>query len=107
MMVGKLDRLITIETNTPSQDSYGEPIASWSTLATVYAEKVKPVVAQRFTGEQDAGFKKVVWRIRYRSDVVNDNLLRINYDGQTYDVKGTIEVQRRHYLLLMTESVIV
>lgn len=105
MFSGKLDKLITIQTNTPSQDGFGEPVASWSTLATVWAERMNPKVSEKFTGSQDAGFKSIDWRVRYRGDITN--LMRVSFGGQIYDIKGVIDVGRNHYHILQTESVVV
>lgn len=104
MFSGKLDRLVTLETNTPSADTHGQPIESWSTIASVYAEKMNPKAVERYVNNQDAGFRTVVWRIRWRSDV--DNLDRVTYDSNNYQVKGVTEVGRKHYLLLLTEAIL-
>lgn len=104
MFTGKLDRYVTLESNTPSADGYGEPIESWSTIANVYAEKMNPKAVERYVNYQDAGFKNHVWRIRWRSDV--DNLDRLVHNSENYNIIGVTEVGRKHYLLLMTELII-
>jgi len=108
MLTGKMDRLITIQSNSPSQDSYGEPIESWSELDQVYAEKMNPRVAERFTGQQFAGFKGLVWRIRWRSDITAAlaPLMRISYDSVTYGIKGVYEIGRNQELILESEAIV-
>ena len=104
MIIGKLDRRIALETNTPSQDTYGDPIESWGALDTVWAEKLTSKAFEKFTGEKLSGFNQIAWMIRHRTDV--DNLARVVYDGENYEVLGVTEVGRKKGLILTTEAVI-
>ena len=104
MIISKLDRRIALETNTPSQDTYGDPIESWGALDTVWAEKLTSKAFEKFTGEKLAGFHQIAWMIRHRTDV--DNLARVVYDNINYEVLGVTEVGRKKGLILTTEAVI-
>ena len=104
VIIGKLDRRIVLETNTPSQDTYGDPIESWSTLDTVWAEKLTANAFEKFTGEKLAGFRRIAWMIRHRTDV--DNLARVVYNSENYEVLGVTEVGRKKGLIITTEAVI-
>lgn len=104
MFIGKLDRRIIIQQNTPTQDTYGEPIASWSTFSTVWAEKLKPQVAEKYVADQFSGTEKIVWRIRYLSGV--NNLMRVSYDGKIYDIHGVYEEGRNKYMFIVTELIL-
>lgn len=106
MQAGKLDRRLLIEVNTPSQDAYGEPLASWGTLATVWAEKLTPRAYERYTGEQMQGLKSVGWRVRYRTDLAAANLMRVTENSVVYLVQGVIEVGRKEGHVLLTEAVL-
>ena len=101
---GKMDRRILLETNTPSQDTYGDPIESWGTLGTVWAEKLSARAFEKFTGEKLTGFRHIGWLIRYRSDV--DNLARVVFDGENYMVLGVTEMGRKKGLIINTEAVL-
>jgi len=101
---GKMNKRVVLESNTPAQDGYGEPIESWSTIATVWAEQLSAKGSERFRGEQNSGFEDIVWRIRYRTDV--DNLDRLTYNGKTYDLLGAIEEGNKDSLILSTRAIL-
>lgn len=101
---GKLNCYIELQTDSNTQDSFGEDVETWSTLANVWAERMNQSVAEKWTGEQYAGKRTVTWRIRWRSDV--DNLDRVVYDGENYGIIGVIETGRREDLLLVTEAIL-
>jgi len=101
---GKLNRRLALQSNTPSQDSYGDTIESWSLIGNVWAEMVSAKGSEKFTGQQDAGFDTVVWRIRYRSDL--DNLDRVVFESQNYDILGVNEEGYKTNLILITKAII-
>ena len=101
---GKLNRRIALQSNAPIQDTYGDMIESWSLIGNVWAEMVSAKGSEKFTAQQDAGFDTVVWRIRYRSDL--DNLDRVVYDGQNYDILGVNEEGYRTNLILITKAIL-
>ena len=102
MFTGKLNRRVIIEDNTPVQSSTGEPVEAWATFATVWAELMKPSVAERFLGDQFAGFRGIVWRIRYRSDITN--LMRVVYSSVNYDITGVYESGYKQDLIIVSEA---
>ena len=104
MFTGKLNRRIVIEDNTPVQSSTGEPVEGWATFATVWAEMMKPSVAERYIGDQFAGFRGIVWRVRYRSDITN--LMRVVYSSVNYDITGVYEMGYKRDLLIVSEAVL-
>lgn len=101
---GKMNKRVVLETNTPTQDGYGEPIEGWSTIGTVWAEQLSAKASERFRGEQTSGFEDIAWRIRYRNDV--DNLDRLTYNGKTYDLLGTAEEGNKSSLILFTKAIL-
>ncbi len=104
MFTGKLNRQILIQQNTPVQDGFGEPIESWGSLATVWAEKMSPKVAERYTGHQFNGTRSIVWRVRWRSDVTE--LMRVVYNSINYDIIGTYELGMNQDLIIVTEAIL-
>ena len=92
MQIGRLDRRIVIEVNTPTTSASGEKKPNWGTLATVWAE-VRPLRGKEFfdaaavQSEIDTKF-----RIRYRSDLTAK--MRINYAGNLYDIHSIAEIGR-------------
>ena len=101
---GGLDHRIVLQTNTPTNDSYGDPIESWATLDTVWAGKMSAKAVEKFTGEKLTGFRQIAWEIRYRSDL--DHLARVVYDSENYNIIGVTEIGRKKGLILVTEAVL-
>lgn len=97
MRSGELDKSIAIQTNTPVQDAFGEPIDSWATTVTVAAKVMPTRGGERFTAQQYVGRTVVTFKIRWRTTpptVKN----RIVYDGRTYDITDVRELGRREGL---------
>lgn len=94
MQAGKLDRKILIEQPTETRDSYGEPVATWATLATVFGQKLDVRGTERFQSEQQLGEEVTRFLIRYRSDVTAK--MRLTVEGKVYDIEGIAEVAGRH-----------
>lgn len=101
---GKLNRYIELQTSSPSQDAGGEYIDSWSTLANVWAEKLSSKASEKYTGEQFQGYRTIVWRIRYRTDV--NNLARVVWESNNYDVLGVTEEGYKQDLIIITEAIL-
>ena len=93
MDAGKLDRLITIQAATTTQNEFGEPIPSWSNLADVWAEYLPGGGSERFTAQQVYAETTARFRIRWRSDV--DAMSRILFDGKTWDILAVDEFDGR------------
>ena len=94
--IGRMDRRITLQTATETQNTSGEPVPTWSDLATVWARVTPQSTAESFQDDQEHATRQTVFRIRYRSDV--NEKTRISYDSQTYDITGIVEIGRREAL---------
>lgn len=103
---GDLDRRITIEQRTSSQDPvYGTQSISWSTLATVWAQvrDILPSRAEDIADTISLARRPARIRMRYRSDVTSD--MRIDYGGRKLKiVSGPAEIGRREGLELIAEE---
>ena len=89
---GRLDRRITIQQNTPVQDSVGQPIESWADLATVWAEVIPVGGSEIFQARQVGAETVAKFRIRYRGDVLR--AMRVVYDSDNYDIADVAEDRR-------------
>ncbi len=89
---GRLDRLVTIEQNTPTQDAAGQPIKSWAELATVFAEVIPVGGSEIFQAKQFGAEAVKKFRIRYRGDVLRQ--MRLVYDSQEFDISDVAEDRR-------------
>lgn len=93
MRAGELDRRITIASFTESQNAYGEPVKTWNTLATVWAN-VKPASGREFfNSNQRVAEVDTIFKIRYRDDVTPQ--MRVLYNGSIYDIKSILEIGGR------------
>lgn len=102
MRSGGLDRQVVIQSSSESRDSYGEPIATWSTFATVWAQRRDMRGSERFTAEHDVAVRSAVYRLYWMSGV--DEQMRI-VDGATYRITGIAEDRRQNWLELTVEAI--
>lgn len=87
MQAGNLRHRIAIQTNTPTQDSYGQPVESWATVATVWAAVDMLTGRELYTAQQAQSEANVRMTIR-RRDV--DAKQRVSWDGRIFDVESVI-----------------
>ena len=104
MQAGKLDRRITIQSQSASQDGAGEAVATWAVVDTVWAQVIGTSGSEPFQGEQFNAQRKVTFVIRYRTDIDETN--RIVYGGETYGVTATFEIGRRELLEVQTLALV-
>lgn len=102
MRAGNLDRRITLQSLTLTQDSYGSTTETWADFATVWAE-ARPVLSrERFSAQHVAVEFDTVFRIRWLSGVLQT--MRISYDGKYYDIQSIVELGRRAGLELQAKA---
>ena len=79
--MGRLNRVIEIEHFTSTRDSFGSMIEAWSTLATVWAEKLQVKPAERFieTSARTVNQSTAQFKILARDDV--NELIRVIDDN--------------------------
>jgi SPP1 family predicted phage head-tail adaptor len=88
MHAGNLKHRIIIQQRTNTQDASGQPLETWSTFATVWAN-ITPLIgrdylaARQLVDEVDHDVT-----IRYRSGVLPK--MRISYDGRTFEIISVI-----------------
>ena len=104
MEVGKLDRLITLETNTTTRSKSGQAVSTWGNPQDVWANVRYQTPREAFQGDQNKALQTAVFTIRYRTEV-SAAKSRVIHDGQTYNITGVAEVGRRQGLQLFGEAV--
>lgn len=99
MRAGLLDRQITLQSRTLA--TTGDPTAfTYTTVDTVWAQKLDPRGMERFTGSQVAARATQGYRIRYRTDV--DPTWRVLDGSEEWNVVGTPESEgRRDSIVLL------
>lgn len=96
MRAGELDRRIVIEDLTDGKDDYGGKTEIWSNFATVWAKKI-PMRGREYQAPAQVGAEvDTIFRIRWLAGVTTR--MRINDDGQYYDIQYLAELGRREGL---------
>lgn len=103
MRAGKLDREIVIESATSTVNAIGEPVETWATFASVWAE-VKPLSAsERFRSEARHSARVSTFSIRWLAGVLPT--MRIKYENLYWRILGIAELGRRDGLEITAEVV--
>ena len=71
MEIGKLNRRVAIQQLTAGQDEIGQPVQTWSTLATVWANVRYLNGVETIKADATTAVTKASIRIRRRTDVTN------------------------------------
>lgn len=88
MRAARLDREIVIQQRSTTQDTFGQPTPSWSTLATVWAAKEDDRGREYFAAQQLQAVAPTRFRIRFRADVTPSH--RVSYGGQVFDIRAVV-----------------
>lgn len=98
MQAGRLRHRLTLRQPSTSRNEVGEEIITWSTLATVWGR------LEALRGEEQLAAKQLTAEIvaratlRYRADVTTE--MRVQYDGQEYDIDAVVADPRKTMLTL-------
>jgi SPP1 family predicted phage head-tail adaptor len=103
MEAGKLNRRITIETNTTTDNAYGEHIDTWGDAVQTWAEVRFPTAREIFQADQLTAVQTAIFKIRYRPGIYAAKV-RVIHDGQTYNITGVTEIGMREGLQLIGEA---
>lgn len=104
MDIGKLNSRVTIQQMAAGQDDIGQPVATWNTLATVYANIRHLKGLEAIRADAQASVVKASIRIRLRADVTP--AMRVVHGSTTYEIKAVLpDAQRREYVDLACEVV--
>lgn len=97
---GELDRRITLQAASGSQDAYGEGNATWYDLAELWAKVEWKTGTEGMDAGQVAQSQMVDFTIRYRA-VAPEN--RIKFEDKYYDIEGMEQIGRKRFLKLRTK----
>lgn len=94
MRAGRLRQRITLQTNTPSQDSYGQEIESWADTMTVWAF-INPESAREFLqqGIQAQQVRQTI-EMRYQTGITPEMRVKfVDRDSNTryFDIEQVLE----------------
>lgn len=91
MQIGSLNRRVTIQARDAGFDAAGQPVATWSDFATVWADIRSPSglgAIRDMQGNLSASVAQYSIRIRYREDIRPD--MRVVHGAQVYDIRQAI-----------------
>jgi len=102
---GRLRHRIVIQSPTETQDTYGEPIKTWSTFLTTWAS-VEPVKGREYWESQQVN-AEVTYKITMRHRSGLNPKMRVSWDDRTFEIKNILnDFERdRRLTLMVTESV--
>jgi SPP1 family predicted phage head-tail adaptor len=102
MKAGPLDRRLTIQHKTVTQNEFGEEVETWADLATVWCEMRDVSDGERVAAAEVAATITTRFRIRHSSTVadVNPGDDRLVFEGRIYDLWGVKRLGRREGLEL-------
>jgi SPP1 family predicted phage head-tail adaptor len=94
---GQLDRRIVIESATEAANALGEPVKTWATFATVWANLRQPSRGREYISAQAVNVEiDQVFRVRWLDGVTEK--MRVNDGGKYYDILHLAELGRRQGL---------
>jgi len=98
----KMDRQIVLQRRTVAQDAYGEEIETWSTLDTVWAQRVELKGSEQWQARQVIANIEAKYRIHWREGLTPVD--RFTEDGRVFDVHSAIEMGRREAIELVCSA---
>lgn len=102
MQSGKFDRMISIEKFSSSgRDAYGQPTKEWTLVANAWAQKRTQSSREIFQADKVENINTEIFIIRYVPGVKTD--MRIQHEGNTYNIRGVMEIGRNKELQLVAE----
>jgi SPP1 family predicted phage head-tail adaptor len=88
MKIGKLNRLVVIEQQSATQDAIGQPVLTWTTLATVWANVRYLQGAEAIKADAVTSVAKASIRIRRRTDVTS--AMRVTLGSTTFQILAVL-----------------
>lgn len=99
---GPMRESITIQQRTTSQDGAGEPLLTWSTVATRRAEKMATPGREVWGANQRSARVPTVFRIRFPKDLVITPKMRVLHLGTVFDITSCVDADGRRVDMLLT-----
>ncbi|RMD51895.1 head-tail adaptor protein [Candidatus Parcubacteria bacterium] len=102
LAAGRLDRKISIEKPTVTQDANsGEVTHTWTLVQKVWAQVTPIRSKEKFLFPRELGVLTNKFTIRYLSGI--DETYRIVYDGKNWDILSIEEIGRNEGLVIVAE----
>lgn len=103
MQAGRLRHRIAIQIRSSSQDSYGQPVETWTTQHIRWAS-IEPLQGREFfSADQVNSEVSVRIRMRYLAGITAG--MRVLYDNEPYNIEAVINPKMRNKDLQLMCSV--
>jgi len=104
MRAGNLDRVILIERpNAPTSDIFGVKTQTWTTVATMRAQKLSNAIINKEGERGNASDATLTFRTRWIANVTLE--CRVTYEGQQFKITALTEIGRHVGLDITCERV--
>lgn len=102
MNVGGFDRLVRIEEESVTRNSYGEEVIEWVEVETVFAEKYDKLNRESFQANQLVASTSTIFTMHFL-DGITERMRLVDLDTNViYQIEGIKEVGYREGLQLLT-----
>jgi SPP1 family predicted phage head-tail adaptor len=91
MIIGEMDRCITLQKRTITKDTNGERLESWLDDIDVWAQVIERHGREAFQTGQTVAVRDDRFRI-YFIDELNAADYRVSYNGKLYDIESVITI---------------
>jgi len=102
---GQFRSRIDLQSKSVAYDSYNQPIETWSTAKTIWAEVITGGGGEFYAAQRLYAETSVVFRIRYDPNVTSIN--RVQWNGRTFEVLNVNDVGLGHVEMLLTAREVV
>lgn len=99
---GELDKRITLQSPSVTQDEAGQPLTTWTDTATVWAHVLHETGMGAIKSGQDMSVVKASIRIRKRAVNAGE---RVMFGSQAYDIKAVLPDTQGVFIDLACEAV--
>jgi SPP1 family predicted phage head-tail adaptor len=96
----ELNRRVTIQSKSGSQDSYGQPGETWSDIVTVSASIITTGGREFYAAQKLNAEISAVIKIRYRTGL--DVKMRVKYGERYFSILSIADPEERHEELLLS-----
>lgn len=104
---GQLTRRVTLQQQSQTLDAYGQPITTWTDVATVWAS-IEPSVGRELVAAQAMSLEQpttilIRWQAAFsRPKAVA--AMRAVYNGRFFNIRSVQNAEERNYLLTLIAS---
>lgn len=103
MRAGNLDRYITIQSPTDTEDSSNVPKVTYADEAVVSAQKIPASNIERYRDQQTVLVDDLIFRIYYYEGLTSKH--QILFDDVAYGIRGIKEIGRKEGMEILAREV--